>query len=100
MRVGAWRRATDEIEDLAVLFAVLGDPIDRSGSREIDRGHAAVDLLRGAERGLAVRARDVVERISRADRGGRRRPPEGLAHPALAHPRLDLLELPVPEIGA
>src|SRR5690606_19817239 len=93
VRVGGRRSAADEVEHLAVLQTVLGNPFDGTGAREVDRDDAPVHLLGRQKRDLLGRARDVVEGIARPD--GARRGRRAEHHPdlLLSHARLDLLQV-------
>src|SRR6266850_6892207 len=59
------RGAADIVEDLAVLDAVIGQPLDPAAAVEIDRDDAAVDFLLRQERGLLGPLRDVIEDLAR-----------------------------------
>src|SRR6476659_1609920 len=59
------RGAADEVEDLAVLQSVIGEPLHLAILVEIDRDHALVDDLLVHERDFALRAlRDVIEYLA------------------------------------
>ena len=88
------------VDDLAVLHAVVGDPLDRAARREINRDDLAVLLLGQEEGGLGLRAGDVIVGLTVADDGGGRGRAQVHAHLLLAHARCDLLEVAVVELGA
>ena len=55
------RAAVDEIKNLTVLEAVLGDPLDTANRREIYRDNLAIDFFGVEERSLfAVRGNVVI----------------------------------------
>src|SRR5215467_6477494 len=59
------RGAADEVEDLAVLDAVIGEPLDPAVLVEIDRDHALIDGLLGQEGDRPLGALgDVVEGLT------------------------------------
>src|SRR3569833_4066502 len=62
---GGRRGAADEVEDLAVLQAVIGKPAHLAVLVEIDRDHALVDhlLVHESNRALGT-LRDVVEHLA------------------------------------
>src|SRR5690606_28125946 len=63
--IGAWRCTADEVENLAVLKAVLSNALHHARLVEIDRDDAAVDLLRLEEGDLLGSAGDVIEGVTR-----------------------------------
>src|SRR5689334_750898 len=66
-------RATDVVEDLAVLEAVVGKSLHLPILVEVYRDDAAVDLLLRQKRGLLGALRDIVEHLAAdgCDRRGR-----------------------------
>src|SRR5215216_4853883 len=71
---GSRRGAADEVEDLAVLQPVIGEPLHLTVLVEIDRDHALVDDLLIHERDFALGAlRDVIEYLAVQGRDRRRR---------------------------
>src|SRR5262249_37651639 len=66
-------RATDVVEDLAVLEAVVRKPLHLAILVEVDRDDAAVDLLLRQKRSLLRALRDIVEHLAAdgCDRRGR-----------------------------
>ena len=94
------RRARHGVDDLAVLHAVVGDPLHRAARREIDRDDLAVRFLRQEESRLRLRARDIIICLPVADdgRGGRRT--EVHANLLLAHAGRDLLKVALVELSA
>src|SRR5258708_3165793 len=71
---GCRRGAADEVEDLAVLQAVIGEPLHLPVLVEIDRDHPLVDDLLVHERDLAFGAlRNVVEHLAVQGADGRGR---------------------------
>ena len=89
----ARRLVLDVVEHLAVLEAVLRDPVDRAHRREVHRQHLAVLLDRLEERGLPFGAGNVVVGAARADRGRRGRRAERGTHLLLAHAFGDALHV-------
>src|SRR5215470_16039214 len=86
------RGAADEVEDLAVLDAVIGEPLHTAVLVEIDRDHALIDglLLQECNRSLGALG-DVVEGLA-ADGRHRRWRTKQDQHLFLAGADRDLLE--------
>src|SRR6185295_9542350 len=89
---GGRRGAADEVEDLSVLQAIVGEPLDPALAVEIDRDHALVDHVLVQEIGAALGALgDVVERLAAYGRNRRGRA-EHDQHLFLARSDRQLLE--------
>src|SRR5437868_9612572 len=72
---GGRRGAADEVENLAILQAVIGEPHDLAVLVEIDRDHPLVDHLLVHEHHFALGAlRDVIKHLAIQRGDGRRRP--------------------------
>src|SRR6202140_1730352 len=91
---GGCRSAADEVEDLAVLQPVIGEPLDLAVAVEIDRDPPLVDHLLVHERDRALGAlRDVVKYFAVEGRDRRRRSHHD-QHLILARPDRDLFQRP------
>src|SRR5215218_238654 len=89
---GRRRGAADEVEDLAVLQSVIGEPLHLAVLVEIDRDHALVDDLLVHERDFALGAlRDVIEYLA-VQGCDRRRRAHHDQHLVLAGADRDLLQ--------
>src|SRR5262249_15632872 len=85
-------RAAYEVEDLAVLDAVIGEPLHAAVLVEIDRDHALIDgLLHHEGDGALGALGDVVERLAADGRDSRGRAQQD-QHLLLAGADRDLLE--------
>src|SRR5262245_49697848 len=86
------RGAADEVEDLAVLDAVIGEPLDAAVLVEIDRDHALIDRLLPHEGDRPLGALgDIVEGLAADGCHGRWRAKQD-QHLLLAGADRDLLE--------
>src|SRR5262249_55319662 len=64
LAAGGWRRAADEVENLAVLYAVIGETLDPAFVVEVHRDDALVHNLLRHEGGLLAALGNIIEDLA------------------------------------